>query len=57
MRIDWSKVRRTDHGMTEEEKEGLLDRLNEYIQNHRSVETIVAADEEGWDYRPEEDIE
>jgi|TARA_R100001086_G_scaffold135604_1_gene70637 hypothetical protein len=56
--VDWNKVRRVSHGMTEEEKEEVLNRLNEYIRQYSSSETVYFNDDdEGWDYRPEEDSE
>jgi hypothetical protein len=56
--VDWNKVRRVSHGMTEEEQEEILNRLNEYIRQYSSSETVFFNDDdEGWDYRSEEDLE
>ncbi len=56
--VDWNKVRRVSHGMTEEEKEEVLNRLNEYIRQYSSSETVYFNDDDdGWDYRSEEDLE
>lgn len=56
--VDWNKVRRVTHGMTEEEQEEVLNKLNEYIRQYSSSETVFFNDDdEGWDYRSEEDLE
>jgi hypothetical protein len=56
--VDWNKVRRVSHGMTEEEQEEVLNQLNEYIRQYSSSETVYFNDDdEGWDYRSEEDLE
>ena len=56
--VDWNKGRRVTHGMTEEEQEEVLNKLNEYIRQYSSSETVFFNDDdEGWDYRSEEDLE
>ena len=56
--VDWTKVRRVNHGMTEEEKDEVIKRLNEYVNQYSSSESVYYnEDEDGWDYRPEEDQE
>lgn len=52
--VDWNRIRRTDSGLSQDEKEELLKRLNEYVNEHRSVDGPVFADEPDWDYREEE---
>ena len=56
--VDWTKVRRVNHGMTEEEKDEVIKKLNEYVNQYSSSESVYYnEDEDGWDYRPEEDQE
>jgi len=37
MKVDWNRVRRTDANLTEEEKEEVLERLNEMVEKYRSL--------------------
>jgi len=37
MGVDWNRVRRVDSNLSEEEKEELLDRLNDMVAKYRSI--------------------
>ena len=52
--VDWKKVRGGAGGLTEDEKEELINRLNKYVEQYRTMESIYVQDEdEGWGYWPE----
>jgi|TARA_Y100000031_G_scaffold144770_1_gene176650 hypothetical protein len=53
--IDWKRVRRTNAPLTEEESEEIVERLNKYVERHRSVGEKYFEDEADWDYRKEEE--
>lgn len=55
MAIDWKRVRRTNAPLTEEESEEIVERLNKYVERHRSVGEKYFEDESDWDYRKEEE--
>ena len=44
MAIDWNRVRRVDSTLSEEEREELLERLNEMVENYRSLNADVWVD-------------
>ncbi len=44
--VDWNKVRRVDANLSEDEKEALLDRLNEMVEKYRSLNTEYYVDPE-----------
>ena len=44
MAIDWNRVRRVDSNLSEEEREELLERLNEMVENYRSLNADVWVD-------------
>ena len=41
MAIDWNRVRRVDSNLSEEEREEILERLNEMVENYRSLNADV----------------
>lgn len=44
--VDWHRVRRVDANLSEDEKEELLDRLNELVEKYRSINADVWFDED-----------
>ena len=49
--VDWNKVRRTDQGLTEDEKEEVLNKLNMFIEQYRTTESVyVPNEDDGWDF-------
>lgn len=44
MAIDWNRVRRVGSTLSEEEREEILERLNEMVENYRSLNADVWVD-------------
>jgi len=44
--VDWHRVRRVDANLSEDEKEELLERLNELVEKYRSINADVWFDED-----------
>lgn len=46
MGVDWNRVRRVDSSLSEDEKEAVLERLNELVAKYRSINADYWSDEE-----------
>jgi len=55
MGIDWNRVRRTNAPLSEEEMKEIVERLNKYVEQHRSIDEKYYEEDDGWDYRKEEE--
>ena len=44
--VDWNRVRRVDANLSEDEKEEILERLNELVETYRSINADVWFDED-----------
>jgi len=55
MATDWNRVRRTNQPLSPDEVEEIVERLNKYVEKHRSVDEKYFEDESDWNYRKEEE--
>lgn len=46
MAVDWNQVRRVEANLSEDEKEELLERLNEMVEKYRSINADYWSDPE-----------
>jgi hypothetical protein len=55
MATDWNRVGRTNQPLSPDEVEEIVERLNKYVEKHRSVDEKYFEDESDWNYRKEEE--